>query len=296
MGTARRVRVRRAGLFPWLLVGPYLLMFAVFIAYPILRAVYISFFDWGIFGPDAFVGLENYVALAGDERFWRAVRITGAFALIYVPMIVGVSMVLAVLLHGRLPGIAVFRTAFLVPIVINVSVAAIAFRWLIEPQIGLLNRLLALVGLPGQAWLSEPGWALFAIALVTLWINAGFMIVIYLAALENIPDELYEAARLDGIGPVGEFFRITAPLLRPITLLVTVLSLITAFQVFGEVLMMTGGGPFGSTTVLTLLLYEEGFQKFALGRAAAIGVVITALIAALSFVQFRLFRERGGAA
>jgi ABC-type sugar transport system permease subunit len=146
-------------------------------------------------------------------------------------------------------------------------------------------------GLPGQNLLSQPGWALFVIALVTLWINVGFMVIILLAGLENIPDELYEAAKLDGSNSLTDLVFITIPLLRPILLIVVVLSIVHAFQIFGEVLIMTQGGPFGSTTVLTMLLYEEGFQRFALGRAAAIGVVITVIIATLSFIQFRFFRR-----
>lgn len=281
-----------AKLFPYLLVGPYLLMFAVFLGYPIVRAVYISFFDWGIFGPNGFVGLGNYTSLFNDSRFWSSLLTTAQFAAIFVPLIMTVSVVLAVLLHRKLPGIAIFRTAFFFPLVVNVAVASIAFRWLFEPQAGTINQILRLLGLPDQTWLSEPGWALVAIALISLWGGVGFMVIILLAGLENIPDDLYEAAELDGSNAFQNFFFITLPLLKPIMLIVMILSLIQAFQVFGEVLILTGGGPFGSTEVLTMLLYEEGFRNFAIGRAAAIGVIITLIIAALSLIQFRVFRQR----
>jgi len=282
----------RSRLFPYLLLAPYALFFLTFLAYPIVRGVYISLFDWGIFGPNAFLGLANYRDLFTDERFLQSLGATATLALIYVPMMLAVSLLLAVLLHRALPGIAIFRTVFFLPIVINVAAAAIAVGWVIDPEIGVLNRLLGLVGLPGQAWLSQPVSALFAVSLVTLWINAGFMIIILLAGLENIPDELYEAARIDGSNPLQNLIYITIPMLRPILLLVAILSIIDAFQVFGEVHILTEGGPFGSTHVLTLMLFEEGFEKFALGRAAAIGVIITAIIASLSFLQFRIFRER----
>lgn len=282
----------RARLFPFLLVGPYLLMFAIFLGYPIVRAIYISFFDWGIFGPNGFVGLGNYTSLFADSRFWNSLLTTTQFALIFVPMIMVISTVLAVLLHRKLPGIAIFRTAFFFPLVVNVAVASIAFKWLFEPQAGTINQILRAFNLPDQSWLSEPGWALLAIALITLWINVGFMVIILLAGLENIPDDLYEAANLDGSNAIQDFFFITLPLLKPILLIIMILSLVQAFQVFGEVLIMTGGGPFGSTEVLTMLLYEEGFRSFAIGRAAAIGVVITVIIAALSLIQFRVFRQR----
>jgi len=283
----------RSRIFPFLLVGPYLLIFAVFLGYPIVRAIYISLWDWGIFGPDAFIGLGNYFELAASSEFWNSFWTTVRFALIYVPMIMVTSVVLAVLLHRKLPGIAIFRTAIFFPLVVNVAVASIAFKWLFEPQAGTINQILRLLHLPDQSWLSDPTWALVAIALITLWINVGFMVIILLAGLENIPDELYEAARLDGSNPVQDFFYITLPMLRPIMLIVMILSLVQAFQVFGEVLIMTNGGPFGSTEVLTMMLYTEGFRDFHIGKAAAIGVVITIIIAALSLIQFRFFRQEG---
>ncbi|QQA42706.1 carbohydrate ABC transporter permease [Pelagovum pacificum] len=279
-------------LFPYLMVAPYLLTFGVFLGYPILRAVWISLFDWGIFGPNEFVGLANYIDLFTDDRFWASFFITGTFALMYVPMVMILSVVIAVLLHRALPGISIFRTVIFFPLVVNVAVAAIAFNWLFQPEVGTINAVLDALGLPGQEWLSRPGWALFTVSLVTLWINLGFMVIILLAGLENIPDDLYEAARLDGSNAFQDLIYITIPLLLPIMLIVMVLSIVHAFQVFGEVLIMTNGGPFGSTTVLTMLLYEEGFRDFALGRAAAIGVIITIIIAALSFIQFRVFRQR----
>lgn len=283
---------RRANLtLPLALLLPYLIAFGLFLAYPILRALYMSFFDWGIFGPNEFVGLQNYVGLFSEGRFLRAFWTTVLFTALYVPLTLVVSLVLAVLLNGQMPVLGIFRTVFFMPIVINIAVAAIAIGWIIDPAVGILNRIFAALQLPQQAWLDHPQWALFAISLVTLWANAGFNIIILLAGLQNIPDELYEAARIDGSSAFQDFLYITVPLLRPILLLITVLSLVLALQVFGEVLLLTEGGPFGSTTVLALLLYEEGFEKFALGRAAAIGVIMTVVIAGLSFLQFRIFRE-----
>lgn len=282
----------RVGAFPYLLLAPYMVVFAVFLAYPAGRGAFISLFDWGLFGPDRFVGLSNYAALLDDERFWRALWITFAYAAIYVPLAVCASLALAVLLHRHVPGVALFRTAFFLPTAINVAVASIAIGWVLDPEIGVLNRLLRAGGLPGQSWVSQPGWALFAVSLVALWTTAGLKIAVLLAGLEGIPDDLYESARLDGSTAWQDVRYITVPLLRPVLLLVGVLSLIEAFQVFGEVMMLTGGGPDGSTTVLSLLLYREGFESFALGRAAAIGVLITLMVALLSVLQFRALRSR----
>lgn len=181
---------------------------------------------------------------------------------------------------------------FFLPLVINVAVAAIAVGWIIDPNIGMLNRFLSILNLPTQSWLQQPGWAMLAVSLVTVWTSAGFNVIIYLAALENIDKQLYEAASLDGSNAFQNLIYITAPLLRPITLLITVLSLVLALQVFGEVYLLTNGGPFGSTTVLTFLLYESGFTNFEFGKAAAIGVIMTFLIAVLSLIQFKVLGER----
>ena len=282
----------RRRLFPYLLLAPYLAVFSVLLAYPILRGVYMSLFDWGIFGPRDFLGLGNYLELLNDPRFWSALQNTLFFAILYVPLVVVLSLVLAVLLHKSLPGMGLFRTSVFLPLVINVAVAAIAVDWIIDPQIGMLNRLLELAHLPTQAWLQKPGWAMLAVSFVTIWTSAGFNVIIYLAGLENIPDELYEAANLDGSNAFQNLVYITAPLLRPITLLITVLSITLALQVFGEVYLLTDGGPFGSTRVLTFLLYEAGFTNFEFGRAAALGVIMTVLIALLALVQFKFLGER----
>ena len=282
----------KSKIFPYLLVAPYLLVFGLLLAYPILRGFYMSLFDWGIFGPKGFLGIGNYLQLFQEARFWNAFWNTLFFAALYVPLVVVLSLVLAVLLHKKIPGVSVLRTAFLLPLVINIAAAAIAVGWIIDPQIGMLNRLLSLLHLPSQAWLTQPGWAMLAVSLVTVWTSAGFNVIIYLAALDNIDPQLYEAASLDGSNGLQNLIYITAPLLRPITLLIVVLSIVLALQVFGEVYLLTDGGPFGSTTVLTFLLYEAGFTNFEFGKAAAIGVIMTLLIAILSLIQFKVFGER----
>lgn len=280
-----------AKLFPYLLLTPYLIAFVVFLAFPIVRGFYMSLFDWGIFGPRQFLGLKNYATLFSEPKFWGALSNTLTFTVMYVPMVVILSLVLAVLLSKKIRGMACFRTAFFLPIVINVATATIAVRWLLDSEIGVVNRFLTMLNLPTQSWLNQEGWAMFAVALVSVWSSAGINIVMLLAGLESIPQELYEAVMVDGGNAWHRFTKITLPLLRPFTLLVTILSLIRALQVFGEIYMLTQGGPYGSTTVLTYLLYEEGFTYFRFGTAAAIGVFMTFLIAIMSLIQFKLFRE-----
>ena len=251
-----------AKLFPYLLLAPYLIAFVIFLAFPIVRGFYMSLFDWGIFGPREFLGLKNYATLFEEPQFWQAFSNTLTFTIMYVPMVVILSLVLAVLLSKKIRGMGWFRTAFFLPIVINVATATIAVRWLLDSEIGVVNRLLAMLNLPTQSWLNQEGWAMFAVALVSVWSSPGINIVMFLAGLENIPQELYEAVMVDGGNAWHKFTKITLPLLRPFTLLVTILSLIRALQVFGEIYMLTQGGPYGSTTVLTYLLYEEGFTYF----------------------------------
>lgn len=282
----------RSRVFPYLLLAPYLVVFVLFLGYPIVRGFYMSLFDWGIMGPREFLGLGNYIDLFGDDRFWRVLGNSLFFTVLYVPPVVIISLLLAVLLHKNIPGISFFRAAFFLPIVINVSVSAIAINWVMHPQIGLLNRILQGVGLPPQTWLSQPGWAMVVVSMVVIWSSAGFNIIIFLAGLENIPQELYEAAQVDGSTPWHTLLHITVPLLRPVTLLVAVLSMISSLQVFGEIFLLTGGGPFGSTTVLAYYLYEQGFNNFEFGVAAAVGVIMTGLIAVLTVIQFRFFRSR----
>lgn len=282
----------KSKVFPYLLLLPYLIVFVVFLGYPILRGFYMSLFDWGIMGPREFVGLENYVDLLGDDRFWRVIGNSLLFVVLYVPSIVIVSLLLAILLDKYMPGITIFRAAFFLPIVINLSVSAIAIRWIMDSQIGLLNRVLTALNIPPQTWLNQQGWAMVVVVLVVVWSSAGFNIIIFLAGLRNISEEIFDAALVDGSTGWRTLWRITIPLMRPVILLVTVLSTISAFQVFGEIFVLTNGGPFGSTTVLAFYLYEQGFGRFRFGVAAAVGVIMTTFIAILTLIQFRFFRTQ----
>lgn len=273
------------------MLAPYLVVFVIFLGYPIVRGFYMSLFDWGIMGPREFVGLENYVDLFGDDRFWRVIGNSLTFVVMYVPAVVAISLLLAILLDKFFPGISLFRAAFFLPIVINLSVSAIAIRWIMDSQIGLLNRVLTGLNIPPQTWLNQQGWAMLVVVLVVIWSSAGFNIIIFLAGLRNISEEIYDAAMVDGSTGWNTTWHITIPLMRPVILLVTVLATIGAFQVFGEIFVLTGGGPFGSTTVLAYYLYDQGFGRFRFGVAAAVGVVMTAFIAVLTLIQFRFFRS-----
>lgn len=283
---------KKPDIVPYLFLAPYLLFFIVFLLYPTLKGIYISGFEWGIFGPKRVVGLQNYFDLFSEEIFRNSLYNTLLLALMYVPPVVIVSLVLATMLRGNLPGLYFFRTSFFLPIVINIATAAIAIRWILDPEIGLLNRILDLLNLPVQSWLSQGSWAMFVVSLVTIWMSSGFYIIIFLAGLDIIPKELYEAAVVDGANSLQNFIHITLPLMKPVILLVSTLALITILQAFGQIYMLTQGGPYGSTRVLTYLLFEEGFSRFNFGRAASIGVIITVLIASITFVQFKLFSEK----
>lgn len=282
---------QRSAVTPYLFLLPYLIVFAIFLAYPIVRGMYISLFDWGIFGARDFLGIGNYIRLFQSSRFWRIFNNTLFFAAIFVPMSVILSLILAILLKAQTPGIGVYRTLFYLPLVINVSVAAIAISWILNPQVGVLNRMLGMMNLPRQVWLQRAGWATMVVAIAMMWRTAGISIIIFLAGLGGIPKELYEVAQTDGAKVWQSLLFITLPLLKPVILLVSVLSTVQALQVFGEIYILTDGGPYGSTSVLAYRLYVRGFRDFQFGEAAAIGVVLTALIALISLIQFRLLRS-----
>jgi len=238
------------------------------------------------------VKFQNYIDLFSEDIFWSSLVNTLQFTILYVPAVVIVSLIMAVMLKNKLPGMYFFRTSFFLPIVINVAAAAISLKWILAPEIGLLNRILDALNLPAQSWLNQGTGAMFVVALVTLWMSSGFYIIIFLAGLDNIPKELYESAVVDGSNSFKNMIYITMPLIKPVTLLVTILALVRALTSFGQIYMLTGGGPYGSTRVITYLLFEEGFSQFNFGRAAALGVITTFLIAVISFVQFKLFKEK----
>ena len=284
----------RAG---WLFITPALSLITIFFVLPVLAAFLLSFTDFDIYsigdpGSTRFIGLGNYRTLWDSPLFWTALRNTSLFVVLGGPLSVLASLVAAVLVHSKLVRFRpLFRSAFFAPWVTTLVAVALVWRFVYHPQYGPLNALLQALGLPAIDWLGNPAWAMPAIVVVSVWKNFGYNMLVFLAGLSNIPEELYEAAELDGAGAWHRFRRVTVPMLGPTFVFVGVVTMIASFQIFSEPYVMTQGGPLKSTLTLMLLMYEEGFRWWRLGFATAIAVVLFLLTLAGTLVQLRLRRE-----
>ena len=284
----------RAG---WLFITPALSLITIFFVLPVLAAFLLSFTDFDIYsigdpGSTRFIGLGNYRTLWDSPLFWTALRNTSLFVVLGGPLSVLASLVAAVLVHSKLVRFRpLFRSAFFAPWVTTLVAVALVWRFVYHPQYGPLNALLQALGLPAIDWLGNPAWAMPAIVVVSVWKNFGYNMLVFLAGLSNIPEELYEAAELDGAGAWHRFRHVTVPMLGPTFVFVGVVTMIASFQIFSEPYVMTQGGPLKSTLTLMLLMYEEGFRWWRLGFATAIAVVLFLLTLAGTLVQLRLRRE-----
>ena len=293
---AGRGRGSGAGLAPWLFLAPYLLVFLGFFLLPALWSAVLSLTDWKIVGTPRFVGLKNYARLAGDPLFFTALKNTVVYTAVIVPLMALVGLALALLLNQPLRGRVLTRTCVFASYVVMVSVVGILWRWVLDPTgAGIVNYYLGRLGVAPLPWLAAPETAMLSIIIATMWWTAGYNMVLYLAGLQDIPVAVREAARIDGATPWQEFRHVTAPMLRPVTFFVVVMSVAKSFQVFGQVYVMTQGGPSNSTLTIVNYLYVVGFTWFEMGYAAAIAYALFALLLVITVVQFRLVsRENGG--
>lgn len=275
----------------WAFVAPALLGLVAFTGLPTLGSFALSFAAWDLLGAPRYVGLANYAGLAGDPLFYQVLAQTCAFAGLYVALDVVLALGLALALDQKVRALALFRTAFFLPVVTSMVAAAILWAWVYDPAHGALNALLALVGLPAARWLSDPHLALPALVVVSVWKHLGYDMLIFLAGLQAVPTHLLESASLDGAGPWQRFRHVTLPLLAPTLLLVGVMATIRAFQTFDSVYLMTEGGPHRTTTLLGFWLFQNAFTYFKLGKASAIAYVVFALLLGLSALQFALRRR-----
>ena len=263
----------------------------VFVAYPIAQSFWMSLHDWNFFSAShPYVGLANYRTMLADPRFWNALRNTAIYTAVVVPAQVGVGLGLAVALYRNTLINKFFRAVYFFPVISALATMGIVWKFLLDPEIGIINHLMVSAGLPDIDFLQSTTWALPAVIFVGVWKSAGFSMVIFLAALQDIPQTLIEAATIDGAGTWQRFRRITLPLLRPSMLFAAVIATITSMQLFDQVYVMTGGGPLFHTDTLVTYLYQVGFEDFRSGYAAAISWVLFLLILLLSMLQLRLFR------
>ena len=274
----------------YLFMLPSLLILAVFIVWPMYKAFRISFTDFNVFQSHS-VGLRNYTHLIHDGAFHNALKNTFIYAGITTPLSVGLALVLALLLNQKLAGRDFFRAAIFVPVITSLAIAAISWRFLINPDIGLLPYWLEKIGVNTKG-LGDPTWAMVWVIIVGVWKNVGFYTVMYLAGLQSIPREVYEAAEVDGAKSWTRFRTMTWPLLMNTTMFVFVIAAIAALQAFDQIFVMTHGGPFFKTETLVMMIYRLGFGEFQMGYAAAISWVLVLIVFVLSLIQIKFFNKR----
>jgi multiple sugar transport system permease protein len=291
---ARRLRTAavREALTGYAFIGPNLALFALFMFLPLVLTFVTSAQSSSGFGPTEWAGLENYRTMLGDGRFWRSLANTIAYAAIGVPLMLGGGLGLALLVNRPMRGRAAFRSIFFIPGVISALAAGVIAGWLFDENVGVVNRIAGWFGVDAIPWQSSPFWAATAVIVTTLWIGVGFFMVVYLAGLQGIPRELYDASAVDGATAFEQFRFITLPGLRPATFFLTVYGIITSFQVFDLVYVLTRGGPGDATSVLGTYAYETAFANRERGYGAAIGVVLYALLMIVTLAQWRLNKRR----
>ena len=271
----------------YLFLAPNAIGFLVFSALPVLAALVLAFYDWDLLLGTEFVGLENFRRLLlEDANVHAAFANTFYFVAVSVPLSAGLGLAVALLCNQALRGITIYRAVFLLPYVTITVAVALVWRWLYHPDLGLVNHLLGLVGIDGPAWLVSTRWAMPAIIFLSVWKSFGYNMVLFLAGLQAIPEQLYEAATIDGANAWQRFRGVTLPMLSPTTFFVVVISIIGTFQVFDQALAMTEGGPGTATTPLVMYIYDEGFQAFHMGYAAAIAWVLFAIVFFFTLIQF----------
>ncbi|ALS24927.1 sugar ABC transporter permease [Paenibacillus sp. YK5] len=278
---------------PYLFIAPNILLFLVFMIFPILFTFYISFHKWTILGKPDFVGLGNYYQLLTDNVFWISLWNTLYYTLGTVPFSMALGLAGAILLNRKIPLRAFFRGVFFAPVVVSLVATGLIWSWMYNPNYGLFNHLLQFVGIEGVNWLSSTTWAMPAVIITTLWVRTGYCLVIYLAGLQAIPESLYEAAEIDGANAWQKFWYVTLPLLKHTTTFVLVISVIYGFMVFDLIYTMTNGGPGHSTTVIVQYIYQKAFVEGDMGYGSALGAVLFLIMMVLVAIQLRLGREKG---
>ncbi|WP_425542251.1 carbohydrate ABC transporter permease [Virgibacillus siamensis] len=275
-------------LTPYLFLIPGCTILGAFIFYPMLQAIWLSFTKYNMVTDAEFIGFSNYEKLFNDDLFWQTLINTFTYVIGVVPALVILPIFLAVLVNQKLKGIGFFRSAYYIPVVTSLVVAGIAWDWVYKEN-GLLNYVLDLLHIINEPvhWLTSTQTAIFAVMVVTVWKGLGYYMIIYLAGLQSIPEDLYEAAEIDGANWWKKITRVTIPMLMPFVLIVTIMSSIAAMKVFEEIYIMTGGGPLHSSETLVLYIYNEAFDRLNMGYASAAGVILFLLTLIFSIINIK---------
>lgn len=283
---------------PYLFLAPHLVLFLVFVAGPAVFGVWMSLHDWDFQLPGKpWVGLQNYKDLfdsasTSAEPFWHGMRATGIFTVASVPFLVTLPLGLAVLLNRSFPGRTFFRAVYFAPYVLGVAVVGLMFRYILDTNFGVLNAFLGLFGAPDIGWTNDLPWAWIALVGMTVWWTIGFNAVIYLAGLQDIPGEQYEAAALDGANGWQRFVNVTVPGLRPVLVFVVTITILASANMFGQAVLVTQGAPGDSTTTALMVIADTGLEQFRMGQATAMSYLLAFCLAIISLLNFVLLRER----
>ena len=271
-------------------ISPWVIGFVLFTAGPLLASLLISFTDWDLIGSASFVGLHNYDAMLHDRLVWQSLRVTATYAAGRVPAGIVLGIVIALLLNQRVRLIGFWRVLYYLPVVLPPVAVSMVWMWIYQPSYGLLNGLLALVGVRGPAWLGSDIWVIPALIIAGTWTSAGRYLIVYLAGLNAISKELYEAAEIDGASLLQRFFRVTLPMLTPTIFFNLVTGLIDSFKVFTQPYVMTQGGPDHNSLFFALYLYQNAFNRFQMGYASALAWVFVIVVMAFTLLVFRTAR------
>jgi multiple sugar transport system permease protein len=294
-GGQRILGVRRLvfieNLWFYLFISPWIIGFLVFTAGPMLASIAISFMRWELLSPPEFVGLNNWKAMFEDELFWQSLKVTTIYTVFNVPVALTFAFLLALLMNVRVRGISFFRTLYYLPSLVSGVAVAMLWMWILNPKFGLINWLLSLVGIAGPEWIYSKTWVIPSFVMMNLW-GVGTSMVIFLAGLQSVPGELYEAAELDGAGSLRKLWNVTIPIVSPVILFNLIIGMINSFQVFTQAYVMTGGGPGNASLFYVLYLYRNAFQYFQMGYASALAWVLFVIIAFFTYLVFRTSRER----
>jgi multiple sugar transport system permease protein len=285
IGWARKPAGRRT-IVGYIFIAPFMLGFLLWFLIPALTSVWMAFQNWNMINPPKFIGFDNFKKIATDKLFWQSLKVTTVYTAVSVPLSLVVAFLLALLMNVKVRGIAVFRTLYYMPGIVPAVANAILWAWILNSDFGLLNAFLHIFGIPRILWLQDPRWALPALILMSLWSLGGAM-VIFLAGLQGIPNEFYEAAEIDGAGAWSKLWNVTIPLMSPVIFFNLIMGLIGTFQIFTAGYLITNGGPQNATLFYVLYLYRNGFQYFQMGYAAALAWVLTFIIMGLTVFVFK---------
>ncbi|WP_051479056.1 sugar ABC transporter permease [Arthrobacter sp. H5] len=289
----RKAKTNKNDLHGWAFSAPFIIFFLLFLVWPILYGIYMSFTGQTLTGANnGLVGFANYAEAFGDPDMWRSLGNTVYFTVISTIPLVLIALGLAALVNMGLPAQWLWRFSFFAPFLLASTVVSLFFTWMYNPQLGIINEMLGNVGIAPVPWLNDPAVAMWSIVIATVWWTVGFNFLLYLAAMQNIPQQHYEAASIDGAGGWRQFFSITLPQLGPTTVLIVILQILASLKVFDQIYQITAGGPGGATRSIVQYVFETGFTGYRLGYSAAISFIFFALIMIVSVGQIFLNRKR----